>query len=1203
MVVDTTAPIVASHGDVTAEAISAQGASVTYTSPTATDAVDGTDTVSCLPSSGTAFALGSTLVGCSATDGHGNVGHGSFHVIVEDTTPPSIAAHGDISVEATAPSTPVTYTTPTATDAVDGTDSVTCSPPSGVGFPVGPTTVNCSSTDAHGNTGHSSFKVAVSDTTAPTITVPADITTEATGPGGAHVSYTVTFADAVAVTTSSCLPASGALFGLGTTEVDCTASDAAGNTRNASFHVTVQDTTPPTFANVPSDITTTAPSNAGIAVSYTAPTASDIVDGSVSVSCSPASGSVFAIGLTTVTCSATDGHGNTGHATFTVSVTLGFGTPPTIHGTPADITTEASGSSGAKVTYTLPTATDTVDGTDPVDCEPGSGSTFPITTTTVTCTAADSAGASSQTMFHVTVRDTTAPVLSTQADLTVEATSSLGATVTFTSPTATDAVDGSDPVACSPLSGSTFPLGSTTVSCSATDGHGNTGHSSFHVLVRDTTAPTINGTPSDITAEATSAAGATVTYAGPTASDAVDGTDAVVCAPGAGTTFALGQTTVNCTAMDTAGNAAHTSFKVKVQDTTAPAIGVPADITVEATGPAGSTVPYTVTFTDAVGVTSSGCDPPAGSTFGVGTTTVHCTASDGAGNSSSASFHVTVADTTPPAISGTPSDMTVEATSPSGAPATFATPTATDKVDGTDSVHCQPSSGSTFPLGKTTVQCTATDAHGNSSSTSFTVTVRDTTPPVVTVPGDQVAVSSTPTAVTYSGVSANDLVSGSLPTTCSPASGSTFPLGPTAVTCHATDAAANTGTASFMVTVALDQASGSPPAGGTVSTGNTPSPTNPVAASVTTPNAGPVSIVEEVATGTPPTGFGFLGFQAVITAPTATAASPLALEFLLDASLMPAGVDSTNVVIWRDGAIVPACAGAGASPDPCVASRSAFPAPSGGGADIVVRTSHASLWNFGSSLTTTPPVVTVPADMVVEIKGPPKTVVTYTATAVDYLGSPLTPACDPPSGSVFPIGTTTVTCTATDSQGKSSSASFHVTVIQRDRSRPVITVPHNLRVEATGPGGATVDYTVTVTDPFDAATVTCDPPSGSLFPLGNTHVRCTAVDENGNRAHPAHFDVHVDDTTPPVISSVPDDISTITSKKDANVTYPLPTAFDAVDGQVPVHCDPPADAKFHSGTTTVHCDAHDSHGNHSTASFTVTVISLDRGPPPKPGGH
>jgi hypothetical protein len=79
-------------------------------------------------------------------------------------------------------------------------------------------------------------------------------------------------------------------------------------------------------------------------------------------------------------------------------------------------------------------------------------------------------------------------------------------------------------------------------------------------------------------------------------------------------------------------------------------------------------------------------------------------------------------DTTPPVIT-TPADITVFATSTAGAVVTF-TVTATDDVDGTDSVTCSPASGSTFAPGKTTVNCTTSDAAGNPASKSFTVWVQ-----------------------------------------------------------------------------------------------------------------------------------------------------------------------------------------------------------------------------------------------------------------------------------------------------------------------------------------------------------------------------------------------------------------------------------------------------------------------------------------------
>ena len=80
---------------------------------------------------------------------------------------------------------------------------------------------------------------------------------------------------------------------------------------------------------------------------------------------------------------------------------------------------------------------------------------------------------------------------------------------------------------------------------------------------------------------------------------------------------------------------------------------------------------------------------------------------------------------------------------------------------------------------------------------------------------------------------------------------------------------------------------------------------------------------------------------------------------------------------------------------------------------------------------TTPPVLTVPADMTVPATGPTGAVVTFTATATDNVDGALTPVCVPASGSLFPVGLTTVSCTATDAAGNTGTASFMVTVSEQ----------------------------------------------------------------------------------------------------------------------------------------------------------------------------
>src|SRR6266545_3654627 len=153
----------------------------------------------------------------------------------------------------------------------------------------------------------------------PLITVPEVVTAEATSASGANVTFDVSgfsFVDPPPAPTITCTPASGSLFALGSTIVSCTATDSFGSS-HASFTVFVGDTTPPVIT-VPAPITSETS-----VVTYTV-TAVDAVSGSVAVSCSPASGSTFPTGVTTVQCSATDTHNNTAFASFQVSV----GTPP-----------------------------------------------------------------------------------------------------------------------------------------------------------------------------------------------------------------------------------------------------------------------------------------------------------------------------------------------------------------------------------------------------------------------------------------------------------------------------------------------------------------------------------------------------------------------------------------------------------------------------------------------------------------------------------------------------------------------------------------------------------------------------------------------------------------------------------------------------------------------------------------------------------
>ena len=166
------------------------------------------------------------------------------------------------------------------------------------------------------------FRFDVVPNTAPTLTVPGDLVVEGDTTGGWTAAYTVSASDAhdepdpVPV----CSPAPGELLTVGTTTVSCSVIDSGGLSAGASFDVTVQDTTPPLVGQAP-DVAVTTGDPAGAAVTFTAPSATDIVDADPVVSCAPASGSWFAVGTTPVTCTATDDSGNPATTSFDVTVT------------------------------------------------------------------------------------------------------------------------------------------------------------------------------------------------------------------------------------------------------------------------------------------------------------------------------------------------------------------------------------------------------------------------------------------------------------------------------------------------------------------------------------------------------------------------------------------------------------------------------------------------------------------------------------------------------------------------------------------------------------------------------------------------------------------------------------------------------------------------------------------------------------------
>lgn len=390
----------------------------------------------------------------------------------------TINCPSDISQNAAAGmcSAVVTYTTPTTSGACADPDSgntppVVCTPPSNSSFPTGSTTVICAS----GGT-NCAFTVTIVDTSSPstpTINCPSNLTVdeEYEGAGFKNVNYSTPTTTGNCVTIT-CDPPAGAVFLIGTTTVSCTGTDSSHNTVSCSFTVTVRGSNAAgCTVTCPGNVTqTAAPGVCNAVVNYPAPATSGTCG---PVSCSPASGTVFAAGVTVVTCG--DGQGNS--CDFTVTVVPA--SPPTITACAANRTISLNASCEAVIPNLLPEVVATGCGVV-LSQSPAAGSIVGPGIYSVVITAENGAGEAHCT---ATVK-TTPPVITCPANIVVNLPLNSTATsmaVNFTV-TATDPCS-SVTVVSAPASGSVFPVGTTTVTSTATNSSGITATCSFTVTV------------------------------------------------------------------------------------------------------------------------------------------------------------------------------------------------------------------------------------------------------------------------------------------------------------------------------------------------------------------------------------------------------------------------------------------------------------------------------------------------------------------------------------------------------------------------------------------------------------------------------------------------------------------------------------------------------------------------------------------------
>ena len=359
-----------------------------------------------------------------------------------------------------------------------------------------------------------------------------------------------------------------------------------------------------------------------------------------------------------------------------------------------------------------------------------------------------------------------------------------------------------------------YPKGVTTITWTATDADGLTATATQTVTVLDEEKPLVTAPAAISTRTDHGLATATVDVGSAQAQDncsevvasGLRSDGAELSAP-----YPIGLTTVTWSATDESGNKNSSNQTIDVVGNAAPTILAPSNMTFNTDLGVCNAIVNLGTATahdDFAGVSvgtpvrSDGRELSAA--YSKGVTTIMWTATDVEGLTATASQSVTVNDNEKPSIMA-PGDISkVNDPGMPSAAAAVGSASAKDncpdvRVSSLRSDGADP--GAPFSVGNTTITWTATDASGNFASATQSVTVRDNEAPVITVPAavkaNATSAAGALVSYTFSWTDNVRVTDGS----CTPASGTLFPMGPKLVTCTAKDAAGNTATKSFTVTV------------------------------------------------------------------------------------------------------------------------------------------------------------------------------------------------------------------------------------------------------------------------------------------------------------------------------------------------------------------------------------------------------------------
>ncbi len=403
LVSDTTAPTLTAPPDIQTLSTGAT-TMVDIGTATLSDLVDPNPALS-NDSPANGFPMGTTGVTWTATDASGNVSMAVQMITIAMADPGALAltAPGPITMEATGPATAVMLGAAMASGG-ELPITITNDAPAG-GFPLGATTVTWTAVDAAMISATATQVVTITDTTAPSITAPADVTADQDAGGGNTVVNlgAPAFSDLVDPNpmVSNDAPANG--FPVGTTTVVWTAMDASANSANDVQLVTINGSLSLT---APGAITMEA-TGPTTAVALGTASASGGVPPTTITNDAPAGG--FPLGATTVTWTVVDAAMIS--ATATQVVTITDTTAPSITA-PADVTADQdAGGGNTIVNLGAPAFSDLVDPNPAVSNDaPANG--FPVGTTTVVWTAMDASANSANDVQLVTINPLTAELCS-----------------------------------------------------------------------------------------------------------------------------------------------------------------------------------------------------------------------------------------------------------------------------------------------------------------------------------------------------------------------------------------------------------------------------------------------------------------------------------------------------------------------------------------------------------------------------------------------------------------------------------------------------------------------------------------------------------------------------------------------------------------------------------------------------------------------